>query len=144
MKPWVYELDHASVVIAASQLEPPIVSCRRDDDCWVLEADYVYVHDAHRITLPAGFESDLASVPGPLQRLVSPFDLSIVAPLVHDFLYKHRGDPPDGRITPERDYTRRQADVLFGEIMADEGIVAWRRAGAYSAVRAFGWLPWIF
>ena len=60
--------------------------------------------------------------------------------MVHDFLYRHRGKPPQGTVIPYRTFTRLEADRLFDRIMEQENVAAWRRAIAYRAVRLFGWL----
>lgn len=101
---------------------------------WELLAEVVvHEHTTHReITIPAGFRFDLASVPRPLWSIVAPFELSIAAPLIHDWLYQG-GD---------RRYSRLQADRIFREIMEREGIVWWRREAAYLAVRRYGAEHW--
>jgi hypothetical protein len=81
-------------------------------------------------------------VPRPFWWLIAPFELSIAAPLIHDFLYRYRGQPPAGSIVPPRSYDRRQSDQLFRELMRLEAVPAWRRAAAYRAVRWFGGAGW--
>lgn len=93
----------------------------------------IHEHVTHReIEVAAGFRFDLASIPRPLWSLIAPFELSIAAPLVHDWIY--RGN--------DRRYTRAQADRIFRELMKREGISWWRREPAYAAVRAFGGKAW--
>ena len=94
------------------------------------------------ITVPAGFRFDLSSVPRVFWSLIAPFELSIAAPLAHDFLYRHGGQPPAGSIEPPRTYTRAEADRLFLTIMQAEGVAPWRRIPAYLAVRLFGRSSW--
>jgi hypothetical protein len=48
------------------------------------------------LTVPAGWSTDLASVPGPLKRSVNDFLLGVTGPLVHGFIYDHGGELPDG------------------------------------------------
>jgi len=112
------------------------------DGAWVLEAAYGYDDVGTRLTVPAGFRFDLASVPRLFWPLVAPFELSIAAPLLHDFLYRHAGAPPPGAALPARRYARRDADRLFREVMAAEGVAAWRRYAAWAAARAFGAPSW--
>lgn len=85
------------------------------------------------VFIPEGFTFDLASIPRFLWPLVGPFELSIEAPLVHDYLYRRGGLGY---------YTRRQADRIFREVMKEEGIAAWRRWPAWLAVRLFGFTGW--
>jgi hypothetical protein len=144
MKPWVYELDHTPVVIAESSLASPQMTYLPAEEKWCLEADYTYPYDGHSITVLAGFKTDLASVPRPFWWLIAPFELSIAGPLIHDFLYRFRSDPPpdQGSINAPRLFTRKECDVIFRTIMEEEGVATWRCVAAYSAVRSLGWIPW--
>ena len=142
MKDLAYQLWHANVSIARSALPSPVVSYDVTSRKWRLEAAYDYFDDPHRITVPNQFAFDLASVPRPFWWLIAPFELSIAAPLLHDFLYQHEGKPPGGAVTPPRTYSRRETDVLFRTIMTEEGVPAWRSAAAYRAVRWFGAAAW--
>lgn len=134
------QLARTPVRIAASSLPPPIVSYR--DGAWVLEVAYGYDDGGTRLTVPAGFRFDLASVPRLFWPLVAPFELSIAAPLLHDFLYRHAGAPPPPAALPPRRYARRDADRLFREVMAVEGVAAWRRHVAWAAARVLGAPSW--
>ena len=67
---------------------------------WVLEAPYRYDDGATRLTVPAGFAFDLASIPRLFWPLAAPFELSIAAPLLHDFLYRYAAPRP--RRAPSR------------------------------------------
>ena len=142
MKEFVRRLNREPVAIAESSLPSPVVTYRVQERTWRLEADYSYQHDAHRIGVPDQFEFDLASIPRPFWWLVAPFELSIAAPLLHDFLYRYAGDPPAGSIVPPRSYSRAQADLMFRDVMKQEGVWAWRRVAAYRAVRWFGSGAW--
>jgi hypothetical protein len=133
-------LANDPVDVAASALPAPVLTYIGDDR-WRLEQDYVYQDGEHRITVPAGFEFDLSSVPRALWSVIAPFELSVTAPLLHDFLYRYGGHPP-GAIEPPRTYTRKEADELFRRVMEEEGVPAWRRHAAYAAVRLFGRRAW--
>ena len=135
MKHEAYTLERDRVEIAGSRLPPPILTYRGGGR-WRLEAAYTYRDDETTILVPAGFELDLASVPRVFWTLIAPFELSIVAPLVHDFLYRHGGK------TDARTYTRAEADALFRRIMTAESVPAWRATLAYVAVRLFGRSAW--
>jgi hypothetical protein len=136
-----YRLDHDAVRVADSRLPPPVLTFLGGRH-WRLEADYAYRDGETTITVPAGFRFDLSSVPRAFWWLVAPFELSVAAPLVHDFLYLHAGAPPPGAVEPPRRYSRAAADRVFREIMEAEGVAAWRRVLAYAAVRAFGRARW--
>lgn len=142
MKDFVEHLEHDAVAIPQSDLPPPVLTYISSERAWRLEADYSYPDGPTTITVPAGFMFDLASVPRWFWWLIAPFELSVSAPLIHDFLYKHAGDPPAGSVEPPRTYTRKQADQLFRRMMEEEGVPAWRRRLAYWAVRAFGGFGW--
>ena len=134
-------LEHDPVDIAESRLPPPIFS-HLGGDRWRLEGDYAYRDAETTITIPKGFEFDLSSVPRPLWWLIAPFDLSVAAPLLHDFLYLHGGRPPAGSVVPPRIYNRAEVDAMFRGIMRKEGVSSWRRVLGYLAVRAFGRSAW--
>ncbi|HEU4742656.1 MAG TPA: DUF1353 domain-containing protein [Meiothermus sp.] len=141
MKPFAFQLERTAVVIPRSKLPPPVISYLGEGQ-WSLAAEYVYQDGGRTLRIPRGFVFDLASVPRFLWWLIAPFELSVVAPLVHDFLYRYRGNPPAGTVEPLKVYTRREADVLFEQIMVMEGVPAWRQISAYTAVRFFGFFVW--
>lgn len=141
MQDWVYRLDHDAVVVAESRLPAPLVTYL-GDGLWRLERDYDYRDDDTTIAVPAGFEFDLSSVPRLFWSLIAPFELSIAAPLLHDFLYRYGGTPPAGTVRPPRAYTRAEADRMFRQIMRAEGVSAWRRFLGYAATRVFGRSAW--
>lgn len=134
--------DAGVVAAAAGELPPVPVTYDTARRSWVLVSEYDYEYEGHRIIVPAGYSFDLASVPRPLWWLIAPNELSIVAPLFHDYLYEYKGNPPAGSIKPARTYTRREVDDLFLHLMEREGVAPWRRYAAYSAVRAAGYLYW--
>ena len=106
--------------------------------------------EQYRLTVPAGFENDLASVPRILWWYISPFDLGLAA-VPHDWLYFHAGLLPQGSLqrldgnkwvdVPQR-WTRRDADRLFGRMMREAHVSRTKRRRAYWAVRLFGWPAW--
>lgn len=134
-------LEEDRVDIPGSPLPPPVLTYRGGRH-WRLEADYTYHDGPTAITVPAGFRFDLSSVPRLLWWLIAPFELSIVAPLLHDFLYESGGRPPDVSVDPPRTYTRAEVDRMFLEIMEAEDVAWWRRGLAYAAVRIFGRGAW--
>lgn len=104
---------------------------------WRLAVTYVHEAPAFTLVIPAGFVFDLASVPRMVWWMIAPFELSIAAPLVHDFLYRYSGMLASGEVI-----TRRVADRLFWELMVRELVPGWRRVLSYIAVRLFGWMAW--
>jgi hypothetical protein len=138
MRPFIWELDQSPVEIPSSGLPSPVLTYLVSERKWRLEEAYSYRDGAHRIRVPEQFEFDLASIPRLFWWVIAPFELSIAAPLLHDFLYRYRGDPPAGSIEPPTIYSREESDRLFRRVMASEGVPRWRRAAAYRAVRWFG------
>lgn len=102
-----------------------------DDTRARLLAPLTYIsRTAGRLTVPAGFVTDFASVP----RWPFAYWLwggAAKGPaILHDWLYAtHR-------------LTRQQADAVFLEAMGDIGLWAWRRWPMWLAVRGFGWWAW--
>ena len=78
------------------------------------------------ITVPAGFVTDLASVPRALWAVFPPHGKWAKAAIVHDYLYV------------EAIGTRRWADSVFAEAMAVLGVPTWRRRVMHAAVRIGG------
>jgi len=141
MKPFAQELQHESVAIERSELPAPILTYISHRNRWRLETAYSYRDGHTTIIVPEGFVFDLSSVPRLLWWLIAPFELSVAAPLIHDFLYEN-GGAPQGAILPPRTYSRAQTDQLFRSIMEREGVPGWRQWVGYAAVRIFGGLAW--
>jgi hypothetical protein len=109
---------------------------------WVVVTALAYrTRDQRRlIVVPAGFETDGASVPRPLWWLYPPlggdYDRAAV---VHDYLYREaerlEGDD-HGHLS------RAEADRIFWEAMGAEGFRWSGRVVIYSGVRAGGWAAW--
>lgn len=136
------------MIAALPSLPSPRLVAGRDEpaitylghDAWRLEQS-VCVEDPARdgaaFVVPAGFVTDLASIPRALWNLVAPFELSIAAPIAHDWLYKH-----GGQLLDAAPYARAEADALFRSLMARAGITRAHRTAAYLAVRLFGGSSW--
>lgn len=99
-----------------------------------LEAPFAIAERGVEIRIPAGFIFDGASVPRLFWLGISPTELGVVAPLVHDWLYRTGGQY--GALS------RGDADSIFLDHMKAEGVSGWRRWAAYTAVRAFGRGSW--
>ena len=90
------------------------------------------------VMVPAGFVSDLASIPRVFWRIAPPWDAHCVAAVVHDFIYVtgHCGG------ATQRPFTRKQADLLFLHMMEQAGVGWAKRHAMYRAVRMFGRGVW--
>lgn len=84
------------------------------------------------LTVPVGFETDLASVPRFFWRVIAPHELSLEAAIVHDWIYRNPNVP----------HTRLEADRVLWSLMTQRKVSLWRRLLAYWAVRLFGWIAW--
>lgn len=135
MKDIAFSRTSTPISIENSTLPDPVIQYDEQEEIWILTKSYTYQGDGYQIIVPANFKFDLASVPRIFWWAISPFDLSISAPLIHDFIFRHRGKPPQGTVIPERTFVRREVDQLFNLIMKQEGVVTWRRVIAYYAVR---------
>jgi hypothetical protein len=103
----------------------------RDDGCWLVLRALLYWSALldRMITVPAGFKTDLASVPRwPLAYWICG-GLANEAAVIHDYLYASHL------------VSRRQADAILREAAKATG-VNWRRWLMWAAVRCFGWLYW--
>lgn len=83
-----------------------------------------------RIVVPAGFVTDLASVPRlPITYFLAG-GLAHAAAVVHDWLYT------------SHELTRAQADAVFREAAQACGVGAWRAWIMWLGVRVGGWAAW--
>ena len=84
--------------------------------------------------IPAGFESDGASVPRFLWSSITPAvdPRTIRGAIAHDFLYRHA---PAG-------WTRKEADDMFYDLIREDGLGWWASQKAYWGVRMFGSSSW--
>jgi hypothetical protein len=85
-----------------------------------------------RLLIPAGFESDGASIPKVARALVgSPFEFEyLAAAIVHDALYRK------GMFDQ---VSRAEADLVFRDLMWNTKVAKWKVPLFYAAVRAGGW-----
>ncbi len=98
---------------------------------WRVVEPLVYaLPDGTRITVPAGFLTDLASIPQLFHSLIPVNGDHRQAAIVHDFLF----------VT--QPFSRAETDGVFLQAMTDCGVRWSQRWAMYVAVRAGGWLPW--
>lgn len=123
-------------------LPDPTVKGRRKWS-WTVCDPWTARLNGHVLHVPAGFRTDLASIPRILWILpgFAPMELGGGAPpIVHDWLYQHGGVCWRPRMAAVQ-FTRRQVDSVFLHLMQDMQ-VGWRRFVAWWAVRLFGWFAW--
>lgn len=85
-------------------------------------------HVAHRVTVPAGYCFDGASIPRCLWSLIgSPFDPDLmVAAAVHDWYCDHSANCYQSRVI---------GDAVFFYLLTKAGVARWRRVLMYLGVR---------
>ncbi|WP_283149033.1 DUF1353 domain-containing protein [Silvimonas soli] len=105
----------------------------KDDGQWVLIAPLVYQSDVagQTFTVPAGFHTDLASVPRLPVVFLLTGDTSREAAALHDYLYTEHPVP------------RAIADAVLREASAVTGVPAWRRWLMWAGVRLWGAPHWL-
>jgi hypothetical protein len=93
-----------------------------------------------RIVVPAGFETDFASIPRGLWNLLPTIGDYTPAAVVHDWLYSAEGRVlrSTGALHRLERVTRAEADAIFLFLMEKSGVPRWRRWLIYAAVRIFG------
>ena len=123
-------------------------------DEWVLLSEYsVCVGTSHKLVCPRGMLTDGASIPRFFWRLIGhPMKLPAVkAAVIHDGAYLgklvwYRKNPDlwghSDQQWVEEDFTRKEADELFRELLRVLGVSWWRRQAMYTAVRWFGGSRW--
>ena len=98
----------------------------------------------YTFTIEPGFKYDLASVPRWLHWLIGPNDLCWVASLVHDALYRYKGDlnNSEGNVSPPHVFTKEESDDAFFILMKMGEVPTWKRTAAYLGVLLFGRGQW--
>jgi hypothetical protein len=139
--------DHLGLVLLEDSKGPVT---RDGRSLWAVQTPLTYDVGAEgsseSITVPAGFVTDLASIPAFAWSLGFPADGPWAkAAVVHDFLYATagtcvwHGKCGRTRVAP---YTRAEADGILREAMGVLGVPAWRRFVIWSAVRVGGGRGW--
>jgi len=98
-----------------------------DVACDGLQLHACFGQGDYRITIPAGFETDFASVPQVFWNILPPCGSYGKAAVVHDFLYRTKGLA-----------TRGQADAVLLEAMTFLFVGWWTRQVIYWGVRIGG------
>ena len=82
------------------------------------------------ITVPKGFETNLASTPRFLWAILPPFGRYTQASVIHDYLYY------------SHEFIRSVSDRIFYELMLRYGTYKWKAKLMFWAVRLFGRFAW--
>ena len=115
--------------------------CVQDDKTiFELHESLEWTNGVKRVTVPAEFQCDLASVPRiPLAYLIVG-GMGEVAGTVHDYLYREGAEITEGIVT--REPTRKEADDIFLTVLGEEGVSYWKRKAMYYAVRVGAGRNW--
>ncbi len=131
----------------SSFTSPLVVMPQLDGRKWRLFRRFTYhigtKYSNQKITVPAGFVTDFASIPKFLFWLLPWWAKFNKAPVLHDFIYQRHALVSNNGVWP---ITRKEADVVFLEAM----LVEWRKRRSryflarleYLTVRIFGWWAW--
>ena len=97
---------------------------------WVTQAPVCCLWNGAFIEVPAGFATDLATIPFPLTAISHRFGPYNRAVIIHDYIYAQLGHVADGvRMT------RKEADALMYNLMLQDGTPRWKAQMMWSAVR---------
>jgi len=127
-----------------SQFTSPLCVEHVDGKFWLLLEQFEYrvgSEDSDEvITVPVGFKTDFASIPGVAWSIIGhPTGRYGKAAVIHDWLYSENAGEQGDDYEPR---TRRRCDQIFLEGMVVLGVPWWRRTLMYSAVRVGGWTAW--
>jgi hypothetical protein len=113
-------------------IEEPRIYWDRKERTWKTDSAVTWWDraTATAIKVPAGFPTDLASVPFWLRWLVSQAGNWNRAAIIHDYLYANRGVTVCGKIL-----TRKQADRIFLDVAIVDGTTAFVALVGYYGVR---------
>jgi Protein of unknown function (DUF1353) len=114
-------------------LGPLILEPQDDGVYWkvVTEFDYdIGEVGGEKIMVPAGFMTDLGSVPQILWNLIPPIGKPLRGYVLHDWLYS------------AQPYTRKKSDDILLEAMGVAGVNSMKRWAIYLGVRMGGGYAW--
>jgi hypothetical protein len=112
-------------------LNVPALAPAEDMEWRLVQPLFYATKDAEVVQIPAGFITDLASIPRALHAVIPVNGRHRPAAILHDYLYV------------VQDRSRKAADSLFLEAMELGGVRWTQRYVMYHAVRVGGWLPWM-
>ena len=111
------------------------LKCDLVNDRFVLEQEVIWevgeLGSGNFITIPAGFDTDFASIPWWLQWYIPRFGKHNLAALLHDYLYRNAKNKAD----------KQSADNEFLIAMLATGVEPKRARNMYRAVKYFAKLP---
>ena len=100
-------------------------------DVWTLAQDYTRETSLGMITVPAGFVTDLASVPNQVWHAFPKFGRWTGAAVIHDWLYRNQAG-----------ISRDEADRVFRDLLKADGVPYGTVRLFYRMVQEFGGRAW--
>ncbi|MDO6526961.1 DUF1353 domain-containing protein [Motilimonas sp. 1_MG-2023] len=100
--------------------------------CWQLLAPFGFQNVEQTISVPVGFETDLASVPQFAWAVFPKSGIYREAAVIHDWLYCHH----------QEGMSRKLADEIFLAGMRELNVSKWKRYTMWAAVRLAGKRYW--
>lgn len=134
------EGENAATMLGGRIVRFPPLLQRDTRRAAVLDEDYYYCawRTGDVIRIPRGFVTDFASIPSFGRILIDRFGGSLEPATIHDWLYSvGAGTTPE-----ERQIRRAEADAIFLDALADNGVGLGTRWIMYQAVRLFGSGPY--
>ena len=116
--------------------QPDIRPIKESGDLYILNQDFEYTGNGVEITVPKGFFYDGASTPKFLWWVLPRDGVHRAAALIHDWIYARN------RRGGAKNFTRKDADKLFYQMLKDYGLTSWKAFAAYKAVRFGGRFYW--
>ena len=102
-----------------------------DGRFWVTWRPVCCLWEGVLIEVPAGFRTDLATVPFPFTAISHRYGPYNRAVIIHDWIYWKLG-----RVADDVTMTRKEADDLMYDLMIQDGTPRWKAALMWAAVRA--------
>ncbi len=101
-----------------------------DGRTWIVALPVTFRYAGPDITIdgvvPAGFQTDFASVPRFFWRVLPPTGEYGIAAVIHDWLYQSKS------------VSKREADLVFLAAMQELNVAGWKRKIMFNAVHWFG------
>ena len=102
-----------------------------DGRFWVTWRPVCCLWEGVLIEVPAGFRTDLATIPFPLTAISHRYGTYNRAVIIHDWIYWQLG-----RVADDVTMTRKEADDLMYDLMIQDGTPRWKAWAMWAAVRA--------
>lgn len=109
--------------------DDPTLTWHSNTEMWELNKPFTVTWQGREWVIPAGFKTDLASIPRTLQGIVTKVGKHIQPAIAHDWFYEN-ADKPEFKIT------KVEADQMFLDGMKHVGVRWSKRYLMYWAVRA--------